>query len=75
MEWYEALVFLLGMILFFMALGIPVARFGLEIGFDRVDDASVTHHDYAPTGMRLADVLESGKHARQHMVVCFIRGR
>ncbi|MCE8537005.1 TRAP transporter large permease [Ruegeria pomeroyi] len=25
MEWYEALVFLLGMILFFMALGIPVA--------------------------------------------------
>lgn len=25
MEWYEALIFLLGMILFFMALGIPVA--------------------------------------------------
>ncbi|AAV94750.1 TRAP transporter large permease subunit [Ruegeria pomeroyi] len=25
MEWYEALVFLLGMILFFMALGVPVA--------------------------------------------------
>ena len=25
MEWYEALGFLLGMILFFMALGVPVA--------------------------------------------------